>query len=49
MLQSNLYLGCQEDKLQVWVLKAVAKEVLHGHTPVNGIHEDIKLIHGSER
>ncbi len=43
------YLWRKEDELQVRVLQAVAEQVLHGHTPVDGIHEDIKLIHGSER
>ena len=38
----------QEDELQLRMLKAVAKEVLHGHPPVDGIHEDIKLIHSPE-
>lgn len=31
------------------MLQAVAEEVLHGNTPVDGVHENIKLIHSTER
>lgn len=31
------------------MLQAVAEQVLHGNTPVDGVHENIELIHGTER
>ena len=48
-LSWGTYLRCQEDELEVRVLQAVAEEVLHGNTPVDGVHENIKLIHSTER
>lgn len=31
------------------MLQAIAEEVLHGNSPIDGVHENIKLIHGTER
>ena len=31
------------------MLQAVAEEVFHGNTPIDGVHENIELVHCPER